>query len=400
LYFYCSAPKKTIRKFSLKPLEKDFPEISNLISQIKNNMDVKDRVVPLLAEDEGYGATLFGTHKACYIAVTRGLCRIKDALPELVETILRHELSHLRNKDVTQHQISESVFKAYALTSAFELIFFLSVYLGAYGTEEWFMIATVLAIFLVPTITLYFLNDSLRRAREIYADARVASFDKTTESVASSLRMFIVPKLGNHLSWPMHGSSKSPRQRILSLEDNSIFLSPNFIRGLMTGVISALFGLALFRRYIMSVENPLPLIEPFQNIGLNQIAHQYLFLFWLTGYVILSVSLLPGWFIALREETGKQCVTRLLLITFKVCVGWLSGFLLVCVILRIPYPTLFLEIGPAETQIAVFALLIALSYFATFISHFPKSSRLCLPALRPCLSFLVRSTCQVLPSYR
>jgi Zn-dependent protease with chaperone function len=369
LFFYYRDPKKKIQSLSLETLNEKYPKISNLITQITGKMGIKPNVVPLLMKDDRYGALVFGTHKQSYIAVTSRLCESLDTMPNFVEAILTHELSHLRNKDLAKHQLAEKILKSYFVISIAQIILLSCVYLFSRGGVGWYTVPTIVNTYLIPLFLLYFLNNSIRNEREYYADARVSSIQKTTENMLSSLRMFLIPTQKKFFKKLSLSFAFDPKKRVEYLNDNTNFLSPSLGLGFMTGIVSALFALAFFSAIIFQVDLPLPIISAISNLLVSYGSTESILgksALWIVGYTILSISMLPSWFNIILNEDKK----RLLMTPSKASLGWFLGFFLASMLFRLPYPLIFLGIQEGEKEILIYSLWVTMSYYISFFFQF------------------------------
>ncbi|MGW2215984.1 M48 family metalloprotease [Nonomuraea sp. NPDC001684] len=133
---------------------------------------VEDTVRALAPGTEVYVATLrasasgraFGRRPRYRIILDLGLLRAADADPGQLDTVLAHELAHLRNKDVGLTTFALAVWWAYLLVVALPLLLLAAVQPGLLTVLPW-RLAAVLAL-------LWFARTSVLRTREYYADLR------------------------------------------------------------------------------------------------------------------------------------------------------------------------------------------------------------------------------------
>ncbi|MEU1393010.1 MULTISPECIES: M48 family metalloprotease [unclassified Nonomuraea] len=133
---------------------------------------VEDTVRALAPGTEVYVATLrasasgraFGRRPRYRIILDLGLLRAADADPGQLDTVLAHELAHLRNKDVGLTTFAFAIWWAYLLVVALPLLLLAAVEPGLLAVLPW-RLAAVLAL-------LWFARTAVLRTREYYADLR------------------------------------------------------------------------------------------------------------------------------------------------------------------------------------------------------------------------------------
>ncbi|MER6508368.1 M48 family metalloprotease [Nonomuraea sp. NPDC001636] len=133
---------------------------------------VEDTVRALAPGTEVYVATLrasaggraFGRRPRYRIVLDLGLLRAADADPGQLDTVLAHEVAHLRNKDVGLTTFAFAIWWAYLLVVALPLLLLAAAEPGLLTVLPW-RVAAVLAL-------LWFARTSVLRTREYYADLR------------------------------------------------------------------------------------------------------------------------------------------------------------------------------------------------------------------------------------
>jgi len=351
--FYFADPQRKIRKLRLMDLRKRYPQISDLISRLCERIGIKHSPAALWFDDSAldpsyrYNADVFGTHRRAYIAIAQSLCEAFKAFPDLVESLLLHELSHLKNRDLVKHEIAEKLMKAYFIVAPAQLVFLLCEHFLLRGQAELgldlvFLIAYLL--YLVPGIFLYYLNGSIKRAREIYADARAASIQGTNESLILALQMQIVPtpRLKARIyERMMNPFIPSPQQRINYLRDNTGFLMPSMELGLAVGVLSPFLFFSAFAYAVFPIGALFKELFPdlwalMQNRVLLEVI--IFSLFWSIGYFLLSVMLLPSWMVIFvkNHKHVERYLFKVLLINSKLLFFWFLGGFFGLVLIYLP----------------------------------------------------------------
>lgn len=188
-YIYKKKPGKIIKgnDLSLIKDEKSF----EMLEKLRIKAGVKDPVIYYTnAKIRDFSGQVFGTGKNLYLKAGRGLMKIISVKNfDLFESIILHEFSHIRNKDIPKTYFAESVLKVPFLitliVSTFVMFYALirSIGLKAFSGELTFFIvmekaAVYLNLFIQLTgllILLFLLFRMLIRSREYYADLRAAS---------------------------------------------------------------------------------------------------------------------------------------------------------------------------------------------------------------------------------
>jgi len=184
LLFYKEGIRGKIKKYSGNRLEHRYPEMSDLVGKLCRRIEIK---IPInfFVDSEELNALAFGSMKQNHLLVSSGLCEKLSFFPDLVETILTHELAHLKNRDVVQHEVAESLWKSFAIVGAICSIYGLAV------NYDWISgwLTLVLFIYAVPFLVIFYLNSALNRWREIYADVRAVALQGSDRNIVNTLRL-------------------------------------------------------------------------------------------------------------------------------------------------------------------------------------------------------------------
>ncbi len=175
-------------------------------------------------------AFAFGRFRHRMVAVSGGAVVARARQPAAFDAIVLHELGHIRNRDIDQTYLAIAIWRAFIVAAllpmAVLLIFRL---LGSAPSLIWRVVVLALLV--------YLLRNSILRAREFGADARVAELDPDT-----SLGQVLAgqpPRRGRriwHLGW-LHPSG---RDRAAALLDPAPVYRCGFWDGLAIGLVAAM----------------------------------------------------------------------------------------------------------------------------------------------------------------
>jgi len=187
-FFYNRGIKTKIKKYGKNRLEDRYPEILKLLSRLCQQMQLKTPN-SFYIDNEQLNALAFGSREQAYVLISSGLCEKLGLFPNLVETVLAHELSHLKNRDVVPHELAESLWRSFAIVTAISSICGLTANVTNYDQLfGWSML--VLFIYLVPFSVIFYLNNVIERWREIYADVRTTFLQGSNINLINSIRLF------------------------------------------------------------------------------------------------------------------------------------------------------------------------------------------------------------------
>lgn len=302
LFFYINDPRKKIKKEGLEKIEKKYPELFNLIAHLSKEVGVNNPIT-LLKGSMDFHVEVFGNFRSIYLKISDGLCEMLFKSRKLIEPIILHELSHLKNADLQKHTISEKLFKSYIILLCVHTILFIILRPFISGIFFSFHSSWLIDLYIVPTATVYFLNGRLLKIREFYADARVALLQKTTRNLILTLQFFITkPRWQDKLL-----AKPTALERIRVLRDNKLLFAPKLEYGIVLGLLLGIYrvGCGVFTVSMFS-EYPdllLDIILP------------------LTGFALFSVMFFPWHFVVAMN--GLRPLFELL----KFLAGLALGFL-------------------------------------------------------------------------
>jgi Zn-dependent protease with chaperone function len=187
---------------------------------------------PLDTSDNGFA---FGRPGRMYVYLSGGLIAGFTKERAAFEAVLLHELAHVRNRDVSKTYFTIASFYAFLITSIPPLLYSmvgtsLSTNLHVAGS----------AIFL--GIMVYFIRNSVLRAREYYADLRASTYKPATDGLRLQLRKgrqvnFWQARLGTH---------PDPHRRLAMLDDPIPLFRMSVSEALVTGIATTFAMFSLF----------------------------------------------------------------------------------------------------------------------------------------------------------
>jgi len=175
-------------------------------------------------------AFAFGRFRHRMVAVSGGAVVAQARQPAVFDTIVLHELGHIRNRDIDQTYLAIAIWRAFVVAAlipmAVLLIFRL---LGPAPSLIWRVVVLALLV--------YLLRNSILRAREFDADARVAELDPDTSLGQVLARQ--PPRRGPRL-WHLGWLHPSGRDRAAALVNPAPLYRCGFWDGLAIGLVAAM----------------------------------------------------------------------------------------------------------------------------------------------------------------
>ncbi len=183
--FYTHTIKSRMKKYGQYKLEVQRPEILTLLRQLCERMNLQTPET-FYVDSAEINALAFGSEKHGRLLISTGLCEKWHTFQSLVETILIHELSHIKNRDLVQHEIAESLWRSFAVVT------FVSIFFALISSHNLILdwLPAVMLVYLIPLVAVFYLNNVIARWREIYADARTICIEKTDRNMLNVLSFF------------------------------------------------------------------------------------------------------------------------------------------------------------------------------------------------------------------
>ncbi|MEV4746610.1 M48 family metalloprotease [Streptosporangium sp. NPDC049248] len=232
-----AAPAITSRRQHLLPLPvAAYPEASARVERLIAEAGLQGRVTILVnPHDDGDSGRAFGRFGSRRVRLSFGLIRrYPESEPEL-NAVMRHELAHVRNRDLNITGLTLASWWTFALAVTVMLVFVMTGPLRELPGR---------AIPLLLTLTIAFLTTvAIARVREHYADVRAAEANLAAEDPAFPPNAVDLARADSRWvrSWRRtllwHPTVQS-RKRVV--DDPAWLLRPNLLDMFLTGVTSAL----------------------------------------------------------------------------------------------------------------------------------------------------------------
>lgn len=284
-FFYTKQIKTKTSKYETNKVAKVYPDVYMLIKEICSKIRVKIPIA-LYFKNEALDAMIIGSRRKSYLLISTGLCEKYRYFPKLIETILLHEISHLKNGDLEYHGISESLWRAFLLSGL------ISISLNSLmirNTLQW----TYLVVFtnLIPSLNLFYLNNMIQRLREIYADVRTVMIQGTRKNLMDTLRL-LYPVTKTSLFWKI----LSPF--ILTVKNRIKILQEDVFKHVLErGVICSVINIATSMMSIVGLIFAWHVVE----INFDLLA----FIWLLITFITISITLIPYWTYSLKSIGNK-----------------------------------------------------------------------------------------------
>jgi Zn-dependent protease with chaperone function len=283
--FYFTSIKGKIRKYNRYKLQEKCPEIYDLITSLCRKYEIK-MPEAFWYDSERFDATVFGFKNHYYLVISSAICEKFKVFPDMVQTIILHELSHLKNKDVVQHELAESLWKSFGILALINIAYGSIIYYE--WIRSWLIFSAL--VYLLPSLVIFYLNNAIQRWREIYADIRTIIIQGTDRNLITLLR-FLHPIIGatlpKRILSPFTLSFK--RVKMISEDPNKHIVE----RGAICVILSLISRLAILYSMIFLW----PFIESLEILEMITIV-------WLLEtYLLFSITLLPYWTFIFKSST-------------------------------------------------------------------------------------------------
>lgn len=317
-FFYIKGMRDKIQKYGKNELNRRCPEVLGLITHLCQRMQIK-APNSLYLDTEDLQAVVFGSEKRPYVLVSRGLCEKFKTFPDLVEVVLTHELSHIKNRDLRQHAVSESLWKSFAVIALLGSICGL-LFTGHENIYAWARL-TIL-FYLVPCLVVFYLNNAIQRWREIYADVRTIAFQESDRNLVTLLRLFYPISRSSLTAKLFSPFILTPSKRIRIIRED--VFKHIVERGTICAAVS-IFSLSAVLLSFISLQD---ITGPAQLYAIGVV--------WFSANVLLYfIVLLPYWIYSSKEvKNSRHHAFKLFVTPFKISliltipimlVQWLRG---------------------------------------------------------------------------
>lgn len=198
------------------------------------------------------GGQAFGVPGHRYLQIDAGLAVLRVTDPPAFRAVVRHELAHLRNRDVDQTHMTISTWRAFvvvALVPYLALMLHPNLFLNPLGwrwehvafvsnpASAWYRFGSLLVL----TVLVYLTRNAILRGRETHADATAAIFDQPDSALPA-----VVGRLPAPPWWRRWGTHPHPRRRLAAIHDPRLLLTAGFWElvgvGIATGLVCGSMG--------------------------------------------------------------------------------------------------------------------------------------------------------------
>ena len=176
-------------------------------------------------------AFAFGRPGRRFVAVSGGAAVAAVRKPAAFDSVILHELAHIKNRDIDQAYLAVAIWRAFvvaALLPMAVLLIFTSV-LGEPQQLIWRVAVMALIV--------YSLRNAILRSREFDADARARQLDPGT---ALGAALAGLPARTGRRAWHLGGTHPSGQERAAALLDPVPLYRFGFWEGLAVGLVAAI----------------------------------------------------------------------------------------------------------------------------------------------------------------
>ena len=231
---YALVPTWKIRRRRLVPLEEeDAPELVERFRQLCREAGLA-RPPRLLWNPltPGSSALAFGRFNRSYVAVGAGLVVQYYTEPDAAVAVLRHELAHVVNRDVSKTYLAFSLWYAFVLAGLLPLVAAHLVEGGVLSFPTVWRLAALVGL-------VYAARNAVLRTREYYADAWAGS-SRTARTVLAKIlqRLPEAGSKGLRRLRTLGGVHPDPASRVRALANSARLFRPRFADVFAAGVLA------------------------------------------------------------------------------------------------------------------------------------------------------------------
>lgn len=327
IFFYRREIKRRVRAYDRIRMEEG-SKISEVVSSLCKEMGIRTPVVFYVKSDNLGDLLVFGSKGQYYMVIPNIISRFFATFPDIAKTYLLHELSHIKNKDVIQHEVAESIWKS-SVTVAFVNILYgslMSYLFPEFNPDIRGWILLLFFMYLVPAFLIFYLNSLIQRTREIYADLRVIVLQRSNRNLVAALRF--VPSTATFFSKLISPFRPSTTKRIkFAKEDVSKRI---YEKGLVCSTFSGLsfYGIIF---YLFGAPE-------------NELIYTLSGIIWLIMTILLFSIVLPPYWIyrSLRVKSHFEFYIEPFVSSFKASLPIFFTVLLLLIFARAPLDMAYL----------------------------------------------------------
>ncbi|AUY53050.1 M48 family metalloprotease [Streptomyces sp. CB01881] len=236
---YWWTPPWRIRRRHLRPLPAArLAGLATCLDELRRLAGVGEHVHYLVdALDPTASGLAFGRPGRRYIVLSGGMLALFSRDPQAFRSVVRHELAHLRNRDLDITFVTVAVWRVFAATVLLPLIpmlvFLLA--LGPAGGIDWARATQELGQLLLLGAMIPFTRNAVLRSRELHADARAAESETGRAELAQVFRRPASRPPGGRLR-QLLAVHPPVRARLAAVEDSRVLVRTGFWEALGMGL--------------------------------------------------------------------------------------------------------------------------------------------------------------------
>jgi Zn-dependent protease with chaperone function len=200
----------TRRRHLQRLTAEDSPAAIEAVAELAREQGLREPRLLWNPLDPASGGVAFGHPGRYSVALTGGLLVKQTTDPPAFRAIMRHELAHIRNRDVGITYFTLSIWYAFLLVSVLP---FAVTLLGNTGVAIWSVSWRLLAL----AALVYLTRNAVLRSREVYADVRAS----VPDGPGGALRRVLaeLPRPAPGLVGRLRRVHPDPQQRLAAVDD-------------------------------------------------------------------------------------------------------------------------------------------------------------------------------------
>jgi Zn-dependent protease with chaperone function len=186
---YWMMPGWIIHRRRLIPLtDEDGPEMLLYLNRLCQQIDLREAPMFLLdPANPSVTGLAFGRRGRYYIVLSGGLIRYYYTDEPAFQSIVLHELAHLKNADVDKTYFTMAIWYAFLIAAVAPFAISLASEIARFGASEFSLTIQVAWRLAVLAVLVYAVRNSVLRMREFYADVQAAAHADSVEPLTRVL---------------------------------------------------------------------------------------------------------------------------------------------------------------------------------------------------------------------